>query len=135
VGSWDPQKRRFWVQTQWRAVEKLLPASSSAIELDFGGFYCPTSCQVGSAVVCFKRKKKKENHHHHHWIGTFLPWMNIISLVTSGMWNSHKFQWLVFHDFSIFYKLTRFGFGFFFFQNEKIVAYKGLVMLNGGFLG
>jgi hypothetical protein len=61
--------------------------------------------------------------------------MNIISLVTSGMWNSHKFQWLVFHDFSIFYKLTRFGFGFFFFQNEKIVVYKGLVMLNGGFLG
>jgi hypothetical protein len=38
------RKNRFWVQTQWRAGEKLVPAISSAIELDFGGF--------------------KENHHH-----------------------------------------------------------------------
>jgi len=40
---------------------KLLPASPSAIdELDFGGFFYPTSCQVGSAVVCFKRKEKEK---------------------------------------------------------------------------
>jgi hypothetical protein len=64
-----------------------------ALSLTLGDF-CPPSCQVGSAVVCFKRKKEKEKkkeNHHHHWIdGTFFPWMNIISLVhTSGvhLWN------------------------------------------------
>ncbi len=65
---------------------KLLPASPPLplMSLTLGGFFHPTSCQVGSAVVCFKRKrKKKKENHHHHWMEPFLPWMNFISLVTS----------------------------------------------------
>jgi hypothetical protein len=90
-GILGPQRKRFWVQTQWRAGET--PASQPPLplmSLTFGDSFYTTSCQVASAVVCFKRKekkrkekKKKKENHHHQWMEPFLPWMNFISLVTS----------------------------------------------------